>query len=48
MFIYPPVPQPIIDEIRKCTVAVVVGHVGPDGDCIHSQFAMQNCCKNWD
>jgi phosphoesterase RecJ-like protein len=41
MFIYPPVPQPIIDEIRKCTVAVVVGHVGPDGDCIHSQFAMQ-------
>lgn len=41
MFTYPEVPSKIIDEIRSCTVAIVIGHVGPDGDCIHSQIAMQ-------
>lgn len=41
MFTYPEIPSKIIDEIRSCTVAIVVGHVGPDGDCIHSQIAMQ-------
>lgn len=41
MFIYPPVPQPILEKIRSCTVAVVIGHVAPDGDCVHSQIAMQ-------
>ncbi|MEA5031212.1 MAG: DHH family phosphoesterase [Sphaerochaeta sp.] len=41
MFTYPDVSPKIIDEIRSCSVAVVVGHVGPDGDCIHSQIAMQ-------
>lgn len=41
MFTYPEVSPAIIDEIKSCSVAVVVGHVGPDGDCIHSQIAMQ-------
>jgi bifunctional oligoribonuclease and PAP phosphatase NrnA len=41
MFTYPEIPNEIIDAIKSCTVAVVVGHVGPDGDCIHSQVAMQ-------
>jgi len=41
MFVYPVVPQEILDAIHSCSVAVVVGHVGPDGDCIHSQIAMQ-------
>ena len=41
MFTYPPVPSSIIEEIRSRSVAVVIGHVGPDGDCIHSQIAMQ-------
>jgi len=42
MFTYPEILSKIIDEIRSCTVAIVVGHVGPDGDCIHSQLAKQN------
>lgn len=41
MFVYPEVPKPIIDKIKETTLAVVVGHVSPDGDCIHSQIAMQ-------
>ena len=41
MFVYPEIPQKIIDTIRSCSLAVIVGHVGPDGDCIHSQIAMQ-------
>jgi phosphoesterase RecJ-like protein len=41
MFTYPDVPPAIIDEIKSCSVAIVVGHVGPDGDCIHSQIATQ-------
>lgn len=41
MFTYPEVSPTIVDAIRSCSVAVVVGHVGPDGDCIHSQIAMQ-------
>ncbi len=41
MFIYPEVPVAIIEEIKSRSVAVVIGHVGPDGDCIHSQIAMQ-------
>ena len=41
MFMYPEVPAEILDLIRSCTTAIVVGHVGPDGDCIHSQIAMQ-------
>ncbi len=41
MFTYPDIPKEIIDTIKSCTVAIVVGHVGPDGDCIHSQIAMQ-------
>jgi bifunctional oligoribonuclease and PAP phosphatase NrnA len=41
MFIYPEVPTEIIETIRSCTTAIVVGHIGPDGDCIHSQIAMQ-------
>lgn len=41
MFTYPEVSPAIIDEIKSCSVAVVVGHVAPDGDCIHSQIAAQ-------
>lgn len=41
MFTYPEVSLHILETIRSCSVAVVVGHVGPDGDCIHSQIAMQ-------
>lgn len=41
MFTYPEVSPWILEAIRSCSVAVVVGHVGPDGDCIHSQIAMQ-------
>lgn len=45
MFTYPEVPPVIIDKIKSCSVAVVVGHVAPDGDCIHSQIAMQKLLK---
>jgi phosphoesterase RecJ-like protein len=41
MFVYPPVPNDVIEAIRSSTVAIVVGHVSPDGDCIHSQIATQ-------
>lgn len=41
MFTYPEVPPAIIDEIKSCSVAIVVGHIAPDGDCIHSQIATQ-------
>lgn len=41
MFTYPEVSLHILEAIRSCSVAIVVGHVGPDGDCIHSQIAMQ-------
>ncbi|MDD4220228.1 MAG: bifunctional oligoribonuclease/PAP phosphatase NrnA [Sphaerochaetaceae bacterium] len=41
MFIYPEVSPVIIETIRSCSTAVVIGHVSPDGDCIHSQIAMQ-------
>ena len=41
MFTYPEVSPHILDTIRSCSLAIVVGHVGPDGDCIHSQIAMQ-------
>ncbi|MFA5513589.1 MAG: DHH family phosphoesterase [Sphaerochaetaceae bacterium] len=46
MFKYPPVPKAIIDAIKEATVAVVIGHVSPDGDCIHSQFAMQKLLQS--
>ncbi len=46
MFMYPEVPAEILDMIRSCTTAIVVGHVGPDGDCIHSQIAMQKSCRS--
>jgi phosphoesterase RecJ-like protein len=46
VFVYPPVPEHILDEIRSCTVAVVIGHIGPDGDCIHSQIAMQKMLQS--
>ncbi len=41
MFTYPEVPEEILETIRSCTTAVVIGHVSPDGDCIHSQIATQ-------
>lgn len=41
MFVYPEVPSKVLEAIRNATVAIVVGHVGPDGDCIHSQIAAQ-------
>lgn len=41
MFIYPEIPQEILETIRSCTTAVVIGHVSPDGDCVHSQIAAQ-------
>ncbi len=41
MFTYPEVSTEIIEEIKSRSVAIVIGHVGPDGDCIHSQIAMQ-------
>ena len=41
MFVYPEVSPAIIEEIKGRSAAVVIGHVGPDGDCIHSQIAMQ-------
>ena len=41
MYIYPEIPQEILETIRSCTTAVVIGHVGPDGDCVHSQIATQ-------
>lgn len=41
MFVYPPVPHEIIEAICTCSGAAVLGHVSPDGDCIHSQIAMK-------
>lgn len=41
MFIYPEVSPEIIETIRSCSIAVIIGHINPDGDCIHSQIAMQ-------
>ena len=41
MFVYPEVPVHVVKAIRSATVAIVVGHVNPDGDCIHSQIAAQ-------
>lgn len=40
MFTYPPVPKTAISALKGCTHAVVIGHVAPDGDCIHSELAM--------
>ena len=41
MFVYPDVPPKVLEALKAATVAVIIGHVGPDGDCIHSQIAMQ-------
>ncbi len=40
MFTYPEVDPEVLELIHNASCAVVVGHVSPDGDCIHSQIAM--------
>ena len=40
MFEYPEVEPKVLSAIHDASVAIVVGHVSPDGDCIHSQIAM--------
>jgi phosphoesterase RecJ-like protein len=40
MFIYPEVEPEVLSVIHDSTVAIVVGHISPDGDCIHSQISM--------
>ncbi len=40
MFTYPDIDPAVLDLIHNVSCAVVVGHVSPDGDCIHSQIAM--------
>ena len=40
MFEYPTVEPKVLSAIHDASVAIVVGHISPDGDCIHSQIAM--------
>lgn len=40
MFTYPDVPESVISALKNCEQAVVIGHLAPDGDCIHSELAM--------
>ncbi|NCB01641.1 MAG: recombinase RecJ [Spirochaetia bacterium] len=40
MFEYPEVEPNVLSAIHDASVAIVVGHISPDGDCIHSQIAM--------
>ncbi len=40
MFTYPEIEPKILSAIHDSTVAVVIGHISPDGDCIHSQISM--------
>jgi len=40
-----PVPQELIDFIRKGTDFVVAGHEGPDGDCVGSQLAIASLLR---
>ena len=40
MFEYPVVEPKVLSAIHDASVAIVVGHISPDGDCIHSQIAM--------
>lgn len=42
MFTYPPVPQDVESQLRSCESAIIIGHVSPDGDCIHSQISMSH------
>ncbi len=41
VFTYPDVPQDFIEALKKSTHVVIVGHLAPDGDCLHSELAMQ-------
>lgn len=38
--LYSPIPQRIIDELRKAETVAVIGHENPDGDCIFSSLAL--------
>lgn len=40
MFEYPEVEPSVLSAIHDASIAIVVGHISPDGDCIHSQIAM--------
>jgi len=40
MFTYPEVEPSVLELMHNASCAVVLGHVSPDGDCIHSQIAM--------
>ncbi len=40
MFTYPAVPKAVLSALKHCKQAVIIGHVAPDGDCIHSELAM--------
>lgn len=40
MFTYPAIPKTVVSALQNCKKAVIIGHVAPDGDCIHSELAM--------
>ncbi len=40
MFEYPEVEPKVLSAIHDASIAIVIGHISPDGDCIHSQIAM--------
>lgn len=40
MIAYPPVPEEIMDVLRSCRKAIIIGHIAPDGDCCSSEIAM--------
>ncbi len=42
MFSYPPFDEQILDLLRSRDEFIVLGHIGPDGDCLSSQMATRS------
>lgn len=40
-----PVPQAILDRIDGASTVLLIGHTGPDGDCVGSTLAMQRALE---
>jgi len=45
-FSYPPLPADIRSVIEEGSSFLVLGHIGPDGDCLSSQIAMAELLKS--
>ncbi|MBI1946672.1 MAG: hypothetical protein HYS27_13320 [Deltaproteobacteria bacterium] len=40
-----PVPQAILDAVAKADTVLLIGHVGPDGDCVGTTLTMQRALE---